>query len=414
MDNRALKVSVLRKLGFIDAALPPEVFIIPVVVIYYTRDLGFTFEVYSAFLSIILLVSALLEVPLGYLADRIGRIRAYLIGRTGVLAALASTLFCREPEELFAVGLFIAVFQSLGSGTIEAVYYEAFKDNGSEDELIPLGHRWSGISLVVTSFAAAIGGFLSDHTAVIAFQLDLAVMALGLSVSLIALVIYWPTETGDPSAVPSKDDPPAPRPDYSLARLLDGLTGRFLLAAGILAVLSALMRTSLNFYQPLMDEAGMGEWAVGVLFAVGIFLSGVVSIAQARLFTWTARGALLFAGVALVASALCFWIGASAWMLLAVGFLMHQIVRVIVPTVLDFELQDSIPHGSLLRSTLLSISYVLSAALTSLSVFVAGHLASTGWDFRDIMLWLHSATVFAILAGLGVYAMAGHAWRAKN
>jgi hypothetical protein len=57
---------------------------------------------------------------------------------------------------------------------------------------------------------------------------------------------------------------------------------------------------------------------------------------------------------------------------------------------------------------------VLSAALTSLSVFVAGHLASSGWDFRDIMLWLHSATVFAILAGLGVYAMAGHSWRTKN
>lgn len=410
MNTKTLKVTILKKLGFVDAALPPEVFIIPVVVIYYTRDLGFSFEAYSAFLSIILLVSAVLEVPLGYFADRIGRIRAYLIGRTGVLAALSTTLFCSEPGELFAVGLLIAVFQSLGSGTIEAVYYETFKDSGCEDQLVPLGHRWSGISLVVTSLAAAIGGFISDQTAIVAFKLDLVVMLLGLSISFVALIVYWPTHEAEGSSSTTA----ASKADFSLPTLVDGLTLRFFLASGILAVLSAFMRTSLNFYQPLMDKAGMSEGAVGVLFAAGILISGLASIAQARMFSWTATGALSFAGITLAASALCFWMVGTAWVLLAAGFMMHQIVRVIVPTVLDFELQESILNGSRLRSTLLSISYVLSAALTSLSVFSAGYLVSSGWDFRDVMLWLHSAAVFAILAGLAVYSMARHAWKTEN
>jgi len=138
-------------------------FYAPVAIIYFAQVSG-SYTLGTSVFGIILLSSALFEVPTGILSDRIGRKFTFLLGSAFRLAGFVFYALGLSYWFLALGAVLEGVSRAFYSGNNEAFLYDTLSDSGKEESYKEqLGktnaHEFTGLSI-----AAVIGGFIAHFS----------------------------------------------------------------------------------------------------------------------------------------------------------------------------------------------------------------------------------------------------------
>ncbi|MFA9288413.1 MAG: MFS transporter [Weeksellaceae bacterium] len=135
----------------------------PVAVIYFSMVTG-SFALGMSIFSIVMISSALFEIPTGVLSDHMGR-RKTLIW--GAVASVAYVTFYAIGQSywILAIGaVFEGLSRSFYSGNNNALLYDTLKEEGKEEEFAEYDGRLSSMFQIALATAAVIGGILATFS----------------------------------------------------------------------------------------------------------------------------------------------------------------------------------------------------------------------------------------------------------
>lgn len=167
---------------------------LPVYVVIFQQDRGFTLAQIGIIDAVFWLASALGEVPTGAVADRYGRKTSMLIGvalytvSVGMVAAVDSYALTL----LAHVGWGLAL--TLTSGADEALLYESLKADGRSLEYTRVYARVEVIQTGARAIGSVVGGLLAAVMLVLPFSMS---AVLGVLTFLVVLTLKEPQRDGD-------------------------------------------------------------------------------------------------------------------------------------------------------------------------------------------------------------------------
>lgn len=206
--------------------------------------------------SVVLCISALLDVPSGALADSIGRKKTIIIGRVFLFGSAFFFTIMSSPLEAWIGNMLWAIGFSLQSGADTALLYDTLRERGRENEFRRIEGRAIGLRLLLVAFCSLIVGLLAD----INLRLPLYV---GLPFVLVPFVtsFFWkePTRTQV----------------YSMRRQFDVLKrgGMFVLRSkevrwmvGFAALVATTSKLWFFTYNPYFEFVGIDVAYYGIIF----------------------------------------------------------------------------------------------------------------------------------------------------
>lgn len=152
-------------------------FYAPVAIIYYSHVAG-SYTLGASIFAIVMIVSALVEVPTGIWSDKVGRKQTIVIG--SLLTALSGLIYALSQNYTWLVVGAIAegISRSFFSGNNDAFLYESSIDVGQEeyyDDYLGKTHSMEHLGIAL---GAVIGGFIATYS-----------LRLSVSLTLIPLVV---------------------------------------------------------------------------------------------------------------------------------------------------------------------------------------------------------------------------------
>lgn len=340
--------------------------------------------------------TTVLEVPSGYMSDRIGR-RPTLIVST--VAATLGTLAIAFGDGFvaFAVGqVLLGAGAAFVSGTDSALLYESLAREGRQDETEDFELRAWRASFAGFAFSAVLGGALAMAGGAAPFWASVATAAMS---GVVAWRLVEPPHLG-----------PAPETSMRLRHLRDELAKPILLWLLTLSVaMYSFSHIPFVFGQPLILETlnASGDGAAAPL------LSGAVSALMMTISvgaSWVAprlRAALGLGGVLLLAFSMQVGLVGALMMgesLIVVAFLLFRMApnalsRPFIVAAIQPELSDDS------RATFLSLQslggrLVLAASLAVLSVEASAEAEMSYDEIRTIL----GAYLVAGLVALAILA----------
>lgn len=177
-DGQAGTRARLRRnavLSCISHAFLMALFPIATLSLFLTHDLGLTLADVFVLQAVFGFVIAVLEVPSGYLADRVGYRITMLLG--AVLGALGwlAYYFTEGFASAFVAETMLAVGVSLISGTDSAMLYESLRGIGRQDEFGTWFSRMRASGSAAEGSAALLGAWLYAQGARLPFAVQAAV-----------------------------------------------------------------------------------------------------------------------------------------------------------------------------------------------------------------------------------------------
>lgn len=157
----------------------------PVVALFYAEN-GLTASDLFLLQASYSLTIALMEIPLGYLADQMGR-RQTLIGGTVLgTAGFAVYAYSYGFSGFLCAEILLGIGQSLISGADSAMLYDCLKENGREQEFLKHEGRITSIGNYAETLAAAAGGLVASLLAVRSVYLaQVLIMAAGIPAAIL-------------------------------------------------------------------------------------------------------------------------------------------------------------------------------------------------------------------------------------
>jgi predicted MFS family arabinose efflux permease len=315
------------------------VFIVPVIVLFFSERIGLSFQEFLASESIFAATVVIMEVPSGWLADIWQRKWAIALG--GIFAALGAALFI--PAESFADTVAAQVLMGVGislySGADSALLYDALHQHGQSERYRVLESRRHGTGLYSVAASSLAGAWL--------FTLDpllpvLAMIAAYLGCTVFALLLVEPER--------QNHAPQWQRPNVR-ALLADNRVVVFAILTG--AMLFASTSVAMWSQQPYYIALEIGvEW-FGLLSAAGFLIGGLAGHFGHHLDRWFGAAAALASVwlVLITAFAIAgFWPSYGGMALLLCGPLSWGAGWPLLQTVINHHV------GSARRATVLSIA----------------------------------------------------------
>lgn len=237
---------------------------------FFVLSLGYDEALLGRFVTVTNLTSLLAALPMGYLADRIGRARSLL--SSGLITSLSILAMVLWPEAgiLYLANLFFGLSQSLSGVTMGPFLME----NSSEEERTYLFSFNSGLSMLAASIGNWIGGYLPTWmgTLLAALPTDshayggaLFVVGVAAGVGLLPLLFL---------RTPKSDT--ASRSVFAPVRFaLDnpGLLGKLILPMLITSIGAGLIMPFMNVF--FREVYGQPDPVIGSLFAWGSLAMGL-------------------------------------------------------------------------------------------------------------------------------------------
>lgn len=240
--------------------------------------------------------TTVLEVPSGYMSDRLGR------RRTLIAAAVAGAV----GAGLIAFGAGFGVFAlaqvclgasaAFASGTDHALLYESLKAQGRGEEIEAQETRNWRVTLTALALSALSGGVLASYSYALAF-------AGGALAMTACLVIAW--SFVEPPHEAGGDDSGSPRAQWRLLR--QAMEQPVLVWLFLLSVLMyGFSHVPFVFGQPFIEQAVSGiTWSLsapivsGTVTAVMMFVSVLGSLVARPLRVWMGLGGILLLAFAI-------------------------------------------------------------------------------------------------------------------
>ena len=161
---------------------------------FYILSLGFDAKMVGNLLTVSGMTAFVFALPMGYLADILGRKNSLLISAVLVSFSIAMTVIWPVTFIFYAMNILSGIAQSLAAVTMSPFLME----NSGEHERTYLFSFSMGIQMVAMSIGTWIGGYLPswvsslrgvDPTSSQAYGVSIMVAAIGVSIGIIPLIL---------------------------------------------------------------------------------------------------------------------------------------------------------------------------------------------------------------------------------
>ncbi|PWH17790.1 MAG: hypothetical protein DDG60_01545 [Anaerolineae bacterium] len=123
---------------------------------FYVLSLGYDENLLGQLITLTSLTALLTAVPMGYLADHLGRKTSLLVGGYGVSLAIVGMILFPSPAMFYAMNIVMGLAQSLSMVTMSPFLLE----NSGEEERTYLFSFGSGLQMAAAFVGNSIGGYL--------------------------------------------------------------------------------------------------------------------------------------------------------------------------------------------------------------------------------------------------------------
>lgn len=134
-------------------------FVFPLTVIFILNR-GISKEQVTIFLGVTTLLTALLEIPTGFIADRFSRKFSVSLGFLFNAVGFFLFAYLTSFWQLMIIGILFALNRSLVSGAMDSLIYENLTDFTDKKSYIKISSRGGSISFASSIFATIAGGYM--------------------------------------------------------------------------------------------------------------------------------------------------------------------------------------------------------------------------------------------------------------
>ncbi|MGW6704157.1 MFS transporter [Streptomyces sp. NPDC054956] len=338
------------------------------VFVLYLAHQGFSIAQIALLQTTIYIISALAEVPTGFVADRVGRRASIVIGQGLIAACLVGQV------TLTGFPWFVVLFalQGIGmafvSGADTALLYDLLKRRGAQTHYVKVKSRYATFGATTTALAIALGGTLQK----VSWELVYLASAGALVLAATVLLTRVPEMDGREAA--ELDEPAESSPEgeeLGRAAVLRNLTPRL----ASLVVVSGLMHATLTpyfiFTQQALSAQGLATTLVSVVMSAGFLIGGFAPLLADRADRRLGVHLLVPLTLLVLAGALGVSGLGLAWLTVAV-FLLSVGAPDITAVVVDNVFNEGVP--SRYRASLLSMITFVESLLIGCGYLALGKL----------------------------------------
>ena len=362
-------------------------FLTPVLTLFYTsRGLSA-----SQILIVLMFWSGAVllgEVPTGLIADRYGAKRSFLIGTWLKILSMA-VLFVADTSWLFYLYSFINGFSvTFFSGADEALIYDSLKENGKEDKMDQAMGKIQSAGFISMILTVLFGSYFAKDLESEQFML---LILLGVFSYFIELLLVMRIEQ------PSKETNYRKNP---FVQVKEGLVTikkapqLLLMFLNVTLVFIPAGAVYEYFNQPLMVDAGLPIYFIGVMYSIAAVIGYVASRSIGRMTGYFSRIRLMYiTGFLAVGGLLLSALFAdSLWIIIGSFFLLRWVRAVRYPIYSQLS-NDLIPSN--IRATTISLLSIIDSGLDLLVFGFLSYIAISGYTY--ILL---SCSIIALIGTL--------------
>lgn len=237
---------------------------------FYVLSLGFDEALLGNMITVSSFVALLAALPMGYLADIIGRKGSLLISST--LLSISIIAMALRPSEgmFYAMNILSGIAQSLAGVTMSPFLME----NSQESERTYLFSFGQGLTMTMASVGSWIGGNLptwigtaqnTSATSSLAYGNSILIMGIGAALGVLPLLFI-----SSPRGTRSQRTIFAP---FQFAAKSPGLLARLILPILLTSIGAGLIMPFMNVYFRVVHD--QPDPVIGVLFAWGSLAMGI-------------------------------------------------------------------------------------------------------------------------------------------
>lgn len=308
-------------------------------------------EVYLIYAVFSILVFVL-EVPTGYLGDKIGYKNSILLGLFCGIIGFGGFLFANGFVGIIVSYIFMALMASLISGSDDAMLYDCLKQDGKEKEFETVYSKVQSFSYVATIIGNILAGFIASKS----MSVD---VALQIGFLIIAMIIF----AGVNVVSDYKDDKEDNVRLTTKIKKSKSLIVMLLLAG--LFMTSTLVGT--KFSQQIMLAGGIPIALFGVFSAIMTIVASIFSYIAPKIKV------VPFTVIMLVPSLVLVSIGVSGSGLFVLLLIVTSMSRAIGNIKISTYINQQI--SSKYRATTNSIKSLIFRVFYSIVIFAGGRLA---------------------------------------
>jgi MFS family permease len=282
---------------------------------FYALSLGFDEALLGNLITTSSFVALIAALPMGYLADTIGRKSSLVISSTLLSAAVVAMAIWRSETSLYSMNVFTGLAQSLAGVTMSPFLME----NSDEHERTYLFSFGQGLQMTMASVGSWIGGYLptwmgqiqnTSPTSSIAYGNSVLIAGIGAGIAVLPLVFIK-----SPKISRSQRAIFAP---FQYAAKNPGLLTKLVLPMLLTSIGAGLIMPFMNVFFRVVHH--QPDPVIGTLFAWGSLAMGVGLLIAPPLAERTGKiqlvvitQALSIPFLILLGFSPIFWIGAATY-----------------------------------------------------------------------------------------------------
>ncbi len=237
---------------------------------FYVLSLGYNEAVLGNLVTARSATSLIVALPMGYLANRIGHKRAFILGHSGMGVAILMMVLYPSVPIFVVMNIVIGLAQSLTAITMGPFLME----NSGETERTYLFSFSSGLSMTASSIGQWVGGYLPmwagtrlsvSATSATAYAWALGIIVIGVAVSLIPIFMI--------SQNRAKDSNLASFAPINYMRKNPGKLNKLILPILCTSIGAGMIMPFMNVF--FRNVHNLSDASIGVLFAWGSLAMGI-------------------------------------------------------------------------------------------------------------------------------------------
>lgn len=239
---------------------------------FYGQSLGLDKEILGQFVSINNLVALLAALPIGYLADRLGRKTSLVLASFMVTASMVAMVLLPHLGFLYFINVVLGLAQSLAGVTMSPFLME----NSQQEERTYLFSMGQGLQMVSSSLGNWVGGYLPGWAAAYllvsatsspAYGAALLIISAAAGLAIIPLFFLRRKASGEARMERARFDP------IGYARTDGGTLVKLLLPMLITSIGAGLIMPFMNLF--FREVHAQPDPVIGVMFAWGSLAMGI-------------------------------------------------------------------------------------------------------------------------------------------
>ncbi|MFI8687329.1 MFS transporter [Rossellomorea sp. NPDC077527] len=313
------------------------------------------------------------EVPTGIFADRYGAKYSFLLGSFLKFLSIVLLLFAYEPWMFFLYSFINGFSVTFFSGADEALIYDSLKESNEENRMDHAMGKIQSASFISMLIAVLFGSYLAKDLADTQFTV---LIMLGLAFHLIELLLILGVKQPTADSFQKENPFLQIKSGLKVIRQAPQLLLMFLNVTLVFIPAGAVYQ---YFDQPLLKDAGVPVYLIGVFYAVAAILGYIASNSIGWMTgrfsrVWLMNLSGLLAVVGLLLSGL---FGSSLWVVLGAFFLLRLVGAIRYPIYSQLS-NDLIPSG--IRATTISLLSIVDSCLDLVVFGVLSSIALKGYS----------------------------------